>query len=769
MSVEGGVEELLAERPDLKTPLQEVLTVDENEDRWSFEDVPVESGPFGEFVNHGVVERVDNHYRLTDQTAVREAVRTDSKPDAPSESSSSLETLLGSGRPFSAIESGTVWYIAGALALVAAIRTIPVTGIYRNGSLVLSGNDPYYYRYWVEQTIDGEFSAHLTEMGEPLLVTTLATVRELLGGSVAVASHILVWYPVIAALIGALIVYSLAMTVSQDRRIALAAVLFFAVLPGHALRTSVGFADHHAFDYIWLGLTVLVVTKIAANEDRTLRNRTPWLLASAGAVSVAAQVLAWEGAPLLLVPLALIIPARALLDVQNGRSPAPDGLPLLAMLFVGAAFAGLVHVATGMQPSIVVVLSPLVLGLGTAFSLAAAIGWHQRGWNTSTLLVSYGLLTLVGIIVLINSPAPMRAEVFDRIMALFQGGSIVETRGMLNFESLGILNRFGFAFLIALPAMIAALGRSAADSRWLPLTLYAWFFTLLSIMQIRFVGEVATFVAVFAGCSFVWIAARLDATTLDHWTGDGRSRLGIPDRRSLATIAVLFVVLGGYGAVQSVDVSNDLAVENDVYDTATALAAIDADRGHDYPENYVLSDWSDNRIHNYFVNGHAESYLYAQDNYIRFAGGTNADSWYDTFENRVGYVVLAPAKAGTNPHSTIWRLTRQYGSAKDGISGLRHYRVVYVAPESSRVAVEVVPGATLTGTAAPGANVTVTTSVDRPTVDFEYKRHARADENGNWLVGVANPGRYTVTIGNQSQTVVVSEDAVLTGETIGSD
>ena len=63
MVTAGDVRELLAERPDLEPAVKAVLAADAP---WTFHDVDVDSGAFGELVASGVVERTDDGYRVAD-------------------------------------------------------------------------------------------------------------------------------------------------------------------------------------------------------------------------------------------------------------------------------------------------------------------------------------------------------------------------------------------------------------------------------------------------------------------------------------------------------------------------------------------------------------------------------------------------------------------------------------------------------------------------------------------------------------------------------
>ncbi len=69
--------------------------------------------------------------------------------------------------------------------------------------------------------------------------------------------------------------------------------------------------------------------------------------------------------------------------------------------------------------------------------------------------------------------------------------------------------------------------------------------------------------------------------------------------------------------------TSQVLVEDGTYDAATAIEADAADRGLEYPENYVLSRWGQNRVYNYFVNGESRSYGYARQNYGPFVAATD--------------------------------------------------------------------------------------------------------------------------------------------------
>jgi len=67
-----------------------------------------------------------------------------------------------------------------ALALLVAIRLIPIDSVLRGADVVLLSNDPYAYVYWVERALtEQQISdvAPTTGRAEPLLIWTLTRFR----------------------------------------------------------------------------------------------------------------------------------------------------------------------------------------------------------------------------------------------------------------------------------------------------------------------------------------------------------------------------------------------------------------------------------------------------------------------------------------------------------------------------------------------------------------------------------------------------------------
>lgn len=181
--VRAAIESLLEDKPAVADRLEALLAVDADYETWTFEDVPVDSGTFGELVSREIVEKTDGEYRLRDPTAVEAAL----DPDAVADDETDSESLLAAPGDWTFslpdVDRVAALGLAGALALVVFFRVLPYSSVFQHGDVVLSGNDPYAYRYLVHQLLAESSGAldlaMLSELpggiahGEPLLVATL--------------------------------------------------------------------------------------------------------------------------------------------------------------------------------------------------------------------------------------------------------------------------------------------------------------------------------------------------------------------------------------------------------------------------------------------------------------------------------------------------------------------------------------------------------------------------------------------------------------------
>jgi len=236
--------------------------------------------------------------------------------------------------------------------------------------VVSPANDPYFFRYWQEQLAaraDGVFDFALfadmggAASGRPLSHAINWWVTVLVGG-VDAAPAVAAWLPIATAVCLGYVVYRLTYCLTSDVRVALAAVLFYGLAPANVVYTTVGFLDHQAHQYLWLGLLVFTLTALAADVAARTRETAPttaaraharatrsWLLAAGLAVAVGASAHLWGGSPLTFGPVAAVVGFRVALDIRHNSSPAFGNAPLLMGLTVGAVLALAAHVGLGWQ------------------------------------------------------------------------------------------------------------------------------------------------------------------------------------------------------------------------------------------------------------------------------------------------------------------------------------------------------------------------------------------------------------------------------------
>jgi dolichyl-diphosphooligosaccharide--protein glycosyltransferase len=465
------VADLLAERPDLESALQAIVELDPP---WDFDDVDTDSGAFGELVSHRIVEKHEDGYCVADPGAVRAALE---RPDGDEPSPDTDADELTHRIQLPSIR--TTAAVAGGLLLVALLRLTSFTNVSRGDDTVLSANDPYYYRYLVEQSLaSGELELAglpaLVARGEPLFAATLQIVSDLAGGTPDATGLVLAWYPVATAALTGVLLLALVTTLTDDRRVALAALLMFALTPSNAFRTSLGFADHHAFDYLWLTLTALAV--VVLTVETTRRDTPRFTHTTAGvfalAAGVAGQTLAREAGPLLLVPLGAFLALDSLLAVRTGRSSARTHAPTLLGIGLGAVVVWTAHTTLEWHTPLVAASPALLFAGGVAVTAVGEVAYRANIPTVVPAVVELG----GGITALVVLPGQY-PEQWERVVRnvntrLLRTDAIAETGGLFS-GSFGWLLLFGFVFLLAVPYLVVFTRRAAERPGWTPLVVYA--------------------------------------------------------------------------------------------------------------------------------------------------------------------------------------------------------------------------------------------------------------------------------------------------------
>jgi len=673
--------------------------------------------------------------------------------------------------------------LALALALVVLVRLPTIMEVFRGDWIVLPSNDPYFYRYLVDQSLLNGPLPSLPDRalrGEPLLVATLAVAAWPFGPGTWGSGFVVAWYPVVAAVISAALVYGTATRLTDDARVGLAAAGLLAVTPAHAYRTALGVADHHAFDYVWLALTAFAVVELLARSER---DRRTWLAVGGLAVGVAAQALSWEASPLLLLPLA---PGLALAALVEIRRSGPERLaPVTAGLVLGAALAHLVHLLLGWQFEAVIYALDL-LALGSVGLLALVVVIRRLDGSWTWLAVAEAGLGTVAVVAVWR--IPVIASELESGLEFFGSTQAAELAGVgANYGAVGVLVILGFASVLAAPTLLFAAkwGWQRLEPGWLVVAVYTVHFGVLAGLQRRFGGELAPFAAILGGVGFVLLASWFDlvrppvprradsgdaaATAVAADGGDGEDELVVPDRTRVALLAGLAGVAVGSGSLYAALIDRRLVITDATYEAARWITEYVDEHDIPYPESYVLSKWGRNRVYNYFVNGEAASYSYAERTYedFLFSNSNSAPDWYEEFADRVGFVVTRDLPhLGLISSSTIQStLHSRFGSATiSNIGGVGHFRAMFATDDGARKVFRVVPGATIRGP-APGETerVRLEADVSIPGAEFEYVRRATVTD-GRFEVRVANPGTYR--IGREGTTVDVSERDVQTGGTV---
>ncbi|WP_265112368.1 MFS transporter [Halosolutus halophilus] len=801
-TVADAVDSFCENYADGERAIETLLEVDAEHDTWTFDVLPLDSGTFGELVSRGIVTKVDGEYRISSREGVRAGLT--GEPIAVEEESGpgSVRSILID------IDRRAAVALAAALGVLFATRTLIYPSVMRGEHVVSPSNDPYHYRYWLEELL-AEGGIVITDMPEgaagtrPLTHAANWLFATLLGGDQWAANMVAAWLPVVATLALGVIVYWLAVIVSDDVRVGVTSVVLLAITPLHAVYSTIGFLEHRPHQYFWLGVTMLTLAWLAVDLDRRrngastvqaaihehLRQSWTWMAAVALGIAVAFSVHAWGGGILLLVPAAAYVGLKIAIDVRAGIPPASANLPVLVGLSLGAALAAFLHfgwgwheVFTAAIPVLVVVGAVAVVGLGKL--------WRRFEWPTWGLVGLEGGLTGVGLVAFRYLRPEDWARLSERAGDLFFRGGAVETSSLFSLEHaivLGPLSQFGVWFYIALLFLGWAGWTSARRYApgWTLLSVYGGFWLALAAIQARFAGQLTLPFAVLGGLGFVHLLAwanvarvpvplrgsdaseRASSHAQTATTDGGEREPSIVVPRNVKTFVALVwigLLIFGMSLLFLPSLVGQTTYSDAEFEAAMAIDEHATGVDREYPDNFVLSDWGDNRMYNYFVNGEADRYAYAFNHFYEFQVDDNPDAWYEEFErSQVGYVVMTDVDEPYPENISQAKLHDNLGTGGDDGEPLEHYQAIYIDNEVTVFAV--VPGATITATGEPGETVTVGTEVTVSGETITYEQDVTVGEDGTLEATVPYPSEYT--IGDQE--VDVSTDAVEDGSTLELD
>jgi len=782
---------LIDERPERAAALESVLAVDD-EGPWTFEDVDVDSGIFGEFVSRGIVERDGDTYRVVDREAVAAALTGEAYTDdeATEHTKQGFDTVRAR---VTSVNSAFVGALLTAFLLLCITRVFRYSQVFRDGIVTLPGNDPYFYRYLVDQLLaaspDPLSPVEIAEAlgggssGEPLVATIGYWATLLVEGTPATTEGVAIgWIPVGAALIVGSLVAWMAHAVTEDDRIVVLSVAALALTPAHALYAGIGFFDHHAIDYVWVAGMAATLIWLARDVERRAADNTAtplydhlrairtWIIAGCFGLTIIAAVFSWNGSPVLLTGVAAYVFLRAGSDVRAGISPVGTALPVAGGLAFATGVSHWLHTTAGWQEPAVAYSPALVLGGVTVVTLFGAI----TAWVGRISVRAYLAATIVGTAGFVGLIQAQYPAVVNRLLQrgdiVVTGREIAESRRLITADYgvfFGSVDMFGWFFFIGLPALLYVSWKCirAHEPRWLVLSGFAWPLLGFTFFEIRFTGELSPFMAIFIALGTVVLLQTIDAAEpVSVFNNRSRQQLTTESFRPAQNTAYVALTLL---LVASLSLFMIPAITGNVAQTDAQVEAIEwmqADAaGVDRPE-FVLSKWGRQRLYNYHVFNRGRSYsVGAQEDMVSLLSSTDPDAEYSRFAEGVGYLVLEPLQAPeTTPEQGYERLIEHYGSANGSIDGVGHYRVMFVASDGSRLVFVPVTGATIGGTGPANQQLRVETDVRIPGKSFTYTRYAVTNETGAFSVRVAHPGTYRV--GNRS--VTVTDTDVRQGNTV---
>lgn len=814
-SVRDAVESLLASKPEIESDLEQIVETDTQQETWTFDDIPADSGLFGELVSRGIVEKANGEYRLADREAVVAVVGTDiageSKGSNLSDGSGQPGLLVGQNlskvpdvRSAFSFDKKRGALLGLALAVVLIFRSYVFPQVYREEHIVFLGNDPWFYRYWIrEQALANAPAFSVPEgikFGEPLLVSLIWGLTSLLGGGKQLGFGILAWYPVVAALITAILVYLIAVHLTDDHRIGLASVVLLGVTPIHAYRTALGFSDHHAFDALWLALTVFAMVRLVdlkrefgkagkTDEPQWISGSELGWAALLG-VAIAGQTLAWQAGPLLLVPIALF----GLVWVLIALSGDVDVVRSLLYPTVGSVIGGILSVVgfvvLGWQTEFVVA-APMMLAGGMVTLTAIALVIRRVGVSDR---LGQGAVVGTGIgvtgLIFVLYPAfrnELIAEISQLVLKTGQG-EITEVQGMFASDYGFIFAPaffFGFALFFAIPYIFWGGWKGVKQSHpgWILLGIYGVFFLILGIIRVRFATHLAVIGSIFAGIAFVHLVAVVGEVKRPRVLGDsesgspesggvlrgGSSRSGainsehgggkrdaIPDRSVLVVVIGIFVLIGGMGTLMTPLQMNFLTYSDSQYETAVFMEQYAEEQGWEYPENYVFSRWGDNRMYNGIVNGETRGYGYARNHFEEFLNAPvrEENQWFYNLDNRAGFIVIDGGLSESSRGTISSELQENYWRSDDQDS-ISHFQPLMLTSGGEKTVFTPVKGARITGHGKEGESYSVTSTIDLGGEKRTWSRKFSARYEGIYSVTIPVPGDYTV--GNEAITVSESD------------
>ncbi|GAB7020493.1 MFS transporter [Halostagnicola bangensis] len=798
------------ERVDGEDTLEELLETDVNHETWTFEDLSIDSGTFGELVSRDLVTKVDGEYKVSSRKGIRaglegESITTNAETKTDYEFSSPIS-----------FDNRTMIALLGSLVFLFFMRILNFRSVFRGDEVVSPGNDPYFYRHWTEQLIAE--SNGITDFGvianmpdraartRPFTNAANWFLAELLGGDQWAADMVAAWLPVVATLALGLLIYWLAVIVTNDVRVGIASVVLLALTPVHAVYSGVGFLEHRLHQYLWLGVTLVAFAWLAVDlqrrRDRTttdkerstvstairdhLQSPWTWVTAVALGAGLSFSSLAWGGSVLMFVPAAAYVGLKVALDAREDVSPLIANLPIVGGLLVASALTAFLHFRWGWHDAFVAIVPVLTVAAALAFMALGEL-WQRLEWPTGGLVGLEAILAGGGVLVFRYVRPEDWARLRERANDVFFREGATETASLFSADMAvihGPLSQLGIQFFVALAVLLWTcwVAYKRYEPAWLLLSVYVVFWIAMAAIQVRFAAQLAVPLSVLGGLGLVHMIAWVDLarvpvpfredepdgrssrqsaptqTARTDGSGDEEPSIVFPsDFSTVFHLALIALIVCGMSLIFVPSLVAQTAHDDGQVDAAMAIDEHAEAIDREYPENFVLSEWGDNRMYNYLVSGESDHYGYANSNFQDFQTDGDPDAWYDQFESdNVGYVVMTDTDSDVPANTTQHQLHENLGTGNEEADALAHYKLLETNEDATAFAV--VPGATIQTTTDSDSPVTVTTEQTIGDEAITYEREVEP-EDGTLEVTVPYSGEYTIG----DDTIEVEEEDVLEG------
>ncbi|WP_161570019.1 STT3 domain-containing protein [Salinigranum halophilum] len=674
--------------------------------------------------------------------------------------------------------------------LAVGVRSYYVSDVFRGTDVLLVQVDPWKYQVHLEaltaqtrgpldtslfvdpgRVVGAGQRSGLTPTGQDdLMVATLGWIAELFGGGPSAVGTVLATYPVVVGAVLCILAYLSTRWLTGERWAGFVAAGLLAITPANVYRTALGFGDHHAFDYLWLAVTFTAIVFLTHRGEMPRRH---WFgTIGVLGLALAAQTLAWEGSPLLLAPYTGFVFVALLSTLRAGQSPVPEAGPLVAGLAIAVEIVVVaVFYLSWQTTTFVVLLLAQIVVLGGLVGLAE-LGHRYVGSSVATGSSVVGAVAVAAFVVF--QRVPESTELLNTGAAYFSQttGTVAEATPLVtvNDPVVTVLSFFGPLFILFVPGLLWTTGRALRAHRpgLLALSTYAWYFLALSVVQRRFTGELSLFFAVVISVGLVdLVRLRPEISeSVFNVLPFGRADEETDRELSNGTLVTVFSVTLTVVFLISVTVAQvPLTMQHRTVTDAeyAATQEVEAYAAEHPGTGQVFSSIDSSLMYNYYAHDGPIWNNDVKANYRPFLFATDDVEWHHRLTREGnGFVVVTDTYDIADESALHTKLHDNLGSARGDVDGLGGYRLVYRSSDGSTTVYALVPGARLTGTAAPNTTISVTSSVEVKETTVMYERTFRTTANGSFRVVVPYPGTYQV--GNE--TTQVSELAVLRGTNV---